>query len=372
MRQATHAQQAWHQTLHRAQGDGLPVLSRQGMVWRRSTLTAHDRPLTPCQRLVLSVVFFFLVPVGCVVLVDRMYVWLTTMVDPATQLPACVTRCERGTTDIPGAGRITWQVGDTEAVVWNNNQDALRCAPHEQLYGGNGGGLIHRSATARMPADTFLAGLYCGALMQVEYRSKGMRVGPAPPPAPPVQTGTTTVPYGGEVRWTLGETEATITANKGAALSCAPQALVYRGTVSQGTAHTLIYSNTTHRLSADQLRAGYYCAALPDPQIPTVGVRIGPAPVVRQGATRTIQTGGDCESGACFTGNKTLTCESCGTGAITGGGDLRHPARYGTVTRDGASIQTFTLPEMAAPGMCLRVADSGMLMAVRCPEQKEE
>jgi hypothetical protein len=87
----------------------------------------------------------------------------------------------QGLVEIPGAGQIQWELGATEAVIRNNGQEALSCAPDQHgLYGRRGYALIQRRAVLQLSAETFLAGVYCGALHATDNTSAGIRVGPAP------------------------------------------------------------------------------------------------------------------------------------------------------------------------------------------------
>jgi hypothetical protein len=115
------------------------------------------------------------------------FVLVSTALHWLTDAPAPVghTRFVQGLVEMPGAGQIAWQLGDTEAIIRNTRDDALQCSSNRQsLYGGNTM-FVPRGAVLRIPAETFLAGVYCGGLHATTAQSVGIRVGPAPYPTPP-------------------------------------------------------------------------------------------------------------------------------------------------------------------------------------------
>jgi hypothetical protein len=110
-------------------------------------------------------------------------IYLYTLIYWLTDAPAPVghARFVQGLVEIPGAGQIAWQLGDTDAVIRNNQQDALKCSLDQQsLYGSSGLALIQRGAVIEISAEMFLGGVYCGALHATDYKAGGIRVGPVP------------------------------------------------------------------------------------------------------------------------------------------------------------------------------------------------
>jgi hypothetical protein len=165
----------WHQRVYagfvRRRGVWMLLQWPWRQIWRGQRWLFDWCP--PIYGVLLAVVF-----ISAVVLTGDGVLWLLSTIEQSRIVGDA--RLVTGVTEISGAGRIWWRLGDTEAMIRNNTQDALKCSMDQQSLYGSQAMFLSRGALLRLPADTFQAGVYCGALSRTDHRSAGIRVGPAP------------------------------------------------------------------------------------------------------------------------------------------------------------------------------------------------
>lgn len=105
------------------------------------------------------------------------------VMSPSLGMPPIATKIreETGYARIGSGGKLKWVLGDTEVLLENQGKGALKCSHTERLYSGTAYPLLQgkssiSTGSLRLPAEEFLAGIYCGMLDEIDHTSKGTKV----------------------------------------------------------------------------------------------------------------------------------------------------------------------------------------------------